>query len=110
MGNLAKLAAIAFGALVLALVLVELAPRPPSAGAVEASVTVRRQHAQCDGEVWQLMERHARERADTFCEPRGGVDDESLRWVHHDSPRGAEQICVVHLHYGCKGEMVGDAR
>lgn len=110
MSQVTKLVAIAVGALALSLAIVWLAPAPPSAGAVEASVTVRRQHRECDGEVWQLMERRAREQADVFCEPRGGVDDESMRWVHHDSPRGAEQICTVHLHYGCIGELVTDAR
>lgn len=108
MRNVLELGALAAFALVLALAIVWLAPAPPSAGAVEGSVTVRRQHRQCDGEVWALMERRARERAEVFCKARGGVDDESLRWVHHDSPRGAEQLCIVHLHYGCRGQLAGD--
>lgn len=108
MRKVAKLGTIAAGALALAVALVWLAPRPPSAEAVEASVTERQRHRQCDREVWEHIEQRARERADVYCEPRGGVDDRTLRWVHHDSPRGAEQLCVVHLHYGCRGALPGD--
>ncbi|HEY8427373.1 MAG TPA: hypothetical protein VIL20_03330 [Sandaracinaceae bacterium] len=108
MRNLLGFGALALFALVLAFAIVWLAPAPPSAGAVESSVTVRRQHRQCDREVWALMERRARERAEVFCEQRGGVDEQSLRFVHHDSPRGAQQLCIVHLHYGCRGALAGE--
>lgn len=89
-----------------ALLLASIAPA--TALAVETSATVSAEHAECDVELWHHLERQARERADTFCAPRGGVDEDTLRWVHHDSPHGAEEICVVHLHYGCRAELPSD--
>jgi hypothetical protein len=78
------------------------------AAAIETSVTVSARHDECDQEIWQHLERQARERAEAFCAERDGVDPRSLRFVHHDSPYGAEQLCVVHLHYACVGELPGD--
>jgi len=90
----------------LALLLGSIAPA--TAIAVETSATVSARHDECDVELWHHLERQARERADTFCAPRGGVDEDTLRWVHHDSAYGAQEICVVHLHYGCRAELPGD--
>lgn len=81
---------------------------PARAGAIETSTTVSARHAECDGDLWHHLERQARADADTFCAERGGVNDETLRWVHHDSAFGTDEICVVHLHYGCIGELPGD--
>lgn len=106
----AKLVMTALGTAALAVVFVWLAPAPPRADAAETSVTLQQQHPACDRQLWEHMDRQALERASVYCASRGGVDDDTIRWVHHDSPRGAEQICVVHLHYGCHGELPGDAR
>lgn len=89
-----------------ALLLASVVPAP--AGAVETSTTVSARHAQCDQALWHHLERQARADAERFCAERGGVDDETLRWVNHDSEYGAEHICVLHLHYGCLGELPSD--
>lgn len=92
-----------------ALGLLSIAALPTRAGAVETSATVSARHAECGADIWRHLERRARARADTFCAARGGVDDETLHWVHHDSAYGADELCVVHLHYGCLAELPGDA-
>lgn len=96
---------LSYGGILLAAALV-----PATASAVESSATVSARHPQCDAALWRHLERRAREDAERFCAERGGVDDESVRWVHHDSPYGGEQLCVVHLHYGCLGTLPGDER
>ena len=81
---------------------------PPSADAVESSVTLRLRHHACDHSLWEHLDRRARAEAETFCSARGGLDEDTMRWVRHDSPYGSDKICVVHLHYGCVGQLPGD--
>lgn len=106
----AKLALATIAVTIVALAFFWLAAEPQRAGAVEASVTLRQQHPSCDRQIWEHLDRQAMERAAVYCRVRGGVDDDSLRWVHHDSDIGSEQLCVVHLHYGCHGELPGDTQ
>jgi hypothetical protein len=108
MSKHAKLALTALATTTAVLAFVWLAPAPPRAAAVETSVTLRQQHRSCDRQLWEHLDHQAMERAAVYCRARGGVDDDSVRWVHHDSPVGSEQLCVVHLHYGCHGELPGD--
>lgn len=96
-----------WGALAL-LGFLSLAAPSTRAGADEASATVSARHAECGADIWRHLERQARARADTFCAARGGVNDETLHWVHHDSAYGADELCVVHLHYGCFAALPGD--
>lgn len=106
----AKLALSALAATAFALAFFWLVPAPQRAGADEASVTLRQQHPSCDRQLWEHLDHKALERAAVYCRPRGGVDDDTVRWVHHDSDIGAEQLCVVHLHYGCHGVPPSDDR
>jgi hypothetical protein len=83
---------------------VGLALWPAAAGADEWSVTSRAQHAECAPEVWSYVEGSALEEARARCADRGGLDTESLRWVHDAGPLGNERICIVHLHFTCGAE------
>jgi hypothetical protein len=104
----AKLVLATMAATIVALAFFWLVPAPQRADAVEASVTLRQQHPSCDRQLWEHLDRRAMQRAAVYCRERGGIDDDTVRWVHHDSAFGAEQLCVVHLHYGCHGQLPGD--
>lgn len=94
-----KIGAWVFGAAVLVLM-------PASAGADETSVTLQARHERCEPEVWRRVELQALDQARVLCGAEGGLDEASLRWVHHDGPLGHEELCTLHLHFRCRAPRV----
>jgi hypothetical protein len=90
------------------LLIVGLALWPSVAGADESSVTLRVRHARCEPEIWSHVEQSALEQAAARCAERGGIDPESVRFVHDDGALGNDRICILHAHFTCAADARED--